>query len=127
MRILIGRMLDHEPWWAEFWSAVGAIAWCLTALAFSPGLHNMPTFAFAVTVLPEWMLYLFGLVTPSAQLWAVRRDHRAARLALAAVMCWWWAVMFLGLTIWSQFTPGMVLYAVPMCSNMVSVAKLRLR
>ncbi len=126
MKVVIARMKDHEPWWAEFWSAVGAIAWCVASIGFSPGLERMPAFAFAVAMVPPWSVYVFGLLVPAAQLWAVRADQRHARVVLCAVMSWWWAMLFLGLAIWTDFTPGMVLYAVMSLANAVSVAVLHL-
>lgn len=125
VRVLIRRMVDHEPWWAEWWSAVAAIGWCLFVLARTDGLASYEGFRMMLAVAPPWAWYASSLALPAGQLWALRRDGRRARWWLAFAMAWWWTFVGLGVAMHGIVVPSLWFYIVFAGMNLNSVYRLR--
>ena len=124
MRVLIGRMAVHEPWWAEWWAAVAALVWC-GAVTVMGGMRQYPGFAFPLEVAPEWVWYGVCVLVPMAQLWALREDERGVRFWACFFMSWWWS--FVGLAVLSKgvAVPSLVFYLIFAGMNLNSVLRLR--
>lgn len=118
------RMTDHEPWWAEWWSALAALVWCAATL-LTGGMAHQPGFRWPLAVAPEWAWYASSVALPLGQLWALRRDEREARWWLCCFMAWWWS--FIGLAVASTgiMVPSLGFYLVFAGINVNSVVRLR--
>ncbi len=125
MRVLFRRMVDHEPWWAEWWAAVAALAWC-AAVVNMGGMGQYPGFAFPLQVAPEWVWYAVCVFVPLAQLWALRRDERRARFWACFLMAWWWTFVGLAVVTRGVAVPSLTFYLVFAGMNLNSVLRLRL-
>ncbi len=126
VRVLIKNMGRHEPWWAEFWSAIAAVVWCLYAMAFI-GANDMPSFRAVSAVVPTGVWYVFSILVPFGQIYALRRDDRVVRLALCCLMAWWWGFLCLAIFMSEPASPGLPLYFTFGCVNLFSLWRLGVR
>ena len=124
-RMLLGRMSDHEPWWAEWWSAVAALGWVLTLSLFTPGMDSSPTFWLVADLAPPWFWYGFSGGLALGQMWALRTDHRKLRWWLALAMGWWWMFVGMAVAVAVPLAPSVALYAAMAFINHYSVLRLR--
>lgn len=120
-------MTAHEPWWAEWWSAVAAVGWVVAAVSLTPGLDAMPAFAMAVSLAPAWFWYSFSLALAAGQVWALRHDRRVLRLLFAGLMGWWWTFVTLAIVQTVPPTPAIALYGTMAALNWHSVLRVRVR
>lgn len=120
------RMADHEPWWAEWWAAMAALAWLIAVVAMG-GMNQYTGFAWPLQVAPEWVWYAVCGAVPLIQFWALRQDERRARFWACFLMAWWWTFVGLAVAIGGIDVPSLILY--PLCAgmNLNSVLRLRLK
>jgi len=118
-------MADHEPWWAEWWSAVIALAWCLYNATGVSGLEALAPYQAVTEIVPSGYVYLFASIVPVMQALALRLDRRPARLALCAIMAWWWGFITLAIIFLAPVsTPAVPMYAGMACINLNSLWRL---
>lgn len=116
-----GRVLRREPWWAEFWSAATAIAWSMSAFR---GVEAWPSMQVLLQLGGEPFWHAAGLGLGLAQLAFLLADRRALRWCGAVAMCWFWAVLTLGVWAAVPGSPGVAVYAGWVGANVFSILRL---
>lgn len=120
MKVLIGRVIQHDPWSAEFIVALAGLAWCLYSIFLTSGLETLDAFKVLLAVVPPPMVYVIASVFPALQLYALRKNIRHLRWYLCAFMGFWWS--FLALCVGQVAnTPGVALYGAAAAANYLSV------
>ena len=126
MRVLFRRMVDHEPWWAEWWAAVAALVWGL-AVSVMGGMEQYSGFALPLQVAPAWFWNALCVFVPMIQLWALRKDDKEARFCACFLMAWWWTFVGLAVAADGILIPSLIFYPVFAGMNLNSVFRLRLK
>ena len=124
VKVLVGNMANHEPWWAEWWSAIAALFWCATTV-YMGGLKVFPGFSPLLQVAPQWFWYMFGFAAPIGQIWALRSDRRNTRFWLCFAMAWWWSFVWFAVAANGIQVPSLIFYGVFALINLNSILRLR--
>lgn len=124
VRMEIRRVLEQEPWWAEFWSAATAVLWAGMTYLSLERFYEWPS----VRVLSEigdgrfWCLLGFGL--GFSQVVALAMNRRWARWVVALAQGWFWGVLTLGVWIAEPWSPAVAVYAGWCAINVFSIVRL---
>lgn len=104
-------ILQREPWWAEFWSAITALAWAGLSYASRDNLDVWPSMQVLSRIGDDrfWHLVAFGL--GMSQLLFLLCNQRWLRWTAALLLCWFWAVLTLGVWVAVPWAPGVAVYA----------------
>ncbi len=107
----VPRVFRREPWWAEFWSALTALAWAGLSWGNANDLDAWPSMQVLLRLGGErtWHLLAGGLGL--AQLLFLLVDYRWLRWGGAVAGCWFWAVLTLGIWVAVPWAPGVAVYA----------------
>lgn len=111
----------REPWWAEFWAAMGAILWAGWALGFPDREAEITAFRVVQEVAPWYTWMIIALIGGAGQLIAILIDHKTFRRVFAFVMGWFWTFLVLSLVQTVPITPSTALYMMAAGMNYVSV------
>ena len=117
----------HEPWWAEWWSAVAAVCWAAAGMTVTGGIYAVPAGQVMLGLAGEGVWYGSGVALGLTQAAALRHDLKHVRWWVAMVLGWWW--IFLGLaTLLADDPPraGVAFYFVFAAANLTSVLRLRM-
>ncbi len=118
----VRQIFRHEPWWAEFWSACTAMLW--GGLSLHSPVVPWPSMQVLLRLGDDrfWSLIGFGL--GAMQLAFLLADHRWLRWAGAVALCWFWAVLTLGVWVAMPGAPGTAIYAGWCGINVFSILRL---
>lgn len=114
----------REPWWAEFWSGATALAWATASYASTDPLAMWPSMQVLLQIGGDGLWHALGLGLGLAQLGFLVADHRWLRWGAALAMCWFWAVLTLGVWAAVPGAPGVVVYAGWCGINVFSILRL---
>lgn len=117
-------VLRREPWWAEFWSAITAITWAGLSYASPADMERWPSMQFLLRIMPDDCWQALGLTMGVAQMGALLGDWRWLRWGGAVVMCWFWALLTLGVWMAVPWAPGTAVYAGWAGINIFSILRL---
>lgn len=101
----------REPWWAEFWSAVTAMVWAGASFTSQEPLAVWPSMQVLLRIGGDQFWHVLGLGLGLGQLSCLIADRRWLRWGMALAMCWFWAVLTLGIWAAVPGAPGVVVYA----------------
>lgn len=118
----------REPWWAEFWSALTALAWAGFCWGGEPGgvpdLDTWPSMQVLLRLGDDrtWPLLAGGLGL--LQLGFLAADRRWLRWGGAVAGCWFWAVLTLGVWAAVPWAPAVPVYGGWCGINLFSILRL---
>lgn len=118
----LSRLLRREPWWAEFWSALTAIAWG----GLSSLTDSWPSMTVLLRLEDERFWHSAGIGLGVVQMMVLISDHRWLRWAGAVALCWFWAVLTLGVWAAVPGAPAVAVYAGWCAINATSICRLPL-
>ena len=118
------RVLRREPWWAEFWSAATAIGWAATSFGAARDMGDWPSMQVLLRLGGEGFWNLAGMGLGLAQVVFLLMDRRWLRWAAAVLMCWFWAVLTVGVWAAVPGSPGVAVYAGWCGINVFSILRL---
>lgn len=104
-------ILRREPWWAEFWSALTTLAWVGLSYASTEQLAVWPSMQVLLRIGDDRFWHLVGLGLGLAQLLFLLCNRRWLRWGAAIFLCWFWAVLTLGVWVAVPWAPGVAVYA----------------
>lgn len=116
------RVFRREPWWAEFWSAVTAIAWAGMSWGSGNELDAWPSMRVLLRIGDEGFWHAAGFGLGALQLAFLLGNRRWLRWGGAMAMGWFWAVLTLGVSV--AGAPGVAVYAGWCGINVFSVLRL---
>lgn len=119
-------LLHREPWWAEWWSATGAIAWACWIVWQPLELADREPYQVISFIASDAQWACIGLIIGATQLVAVSLDHRWARFGAAFLAGLFWVCLAYGLWLGNMSAPGAAVYAVLGAANMTSLVLLNL-
>ena len=120
----VSRVFQREPWWAEFWSAATAIAWSAVSLADADAMGAWPSMLVLLQLGGDRFWHAMGMGLGVAQLAFLLLDQRWLRWSAAVAMCWFWAVLTLGVWAAVPGSPGGAVYAGWCGINLFSILRL---
>lgn len=104
------RML-HEPWMAEFWSALVATSWALLTY-YTPGdMTRWQTMRVLLELAPEEFWTTAPIILGTLQMAALMIDWRPGRWLATVLMAWFWSVVALGVWHGVPWAPTVVFVA----------------
>lgn len=114
----------REPWWAEFWSAATAMAWAGLSWISTDNLAVWPSMQVLLRIGDDrfWHVVAFGL--GAGQVAFLVADHRWLRWIAALALCWFWAVMTIGVWMAVPWAPTVVVYGGWCGINVFSILRL---
>ena len=104
-------ILRREPWWAEFWSAVTALAWAGLSYISTDALAVWPSMRVLLRIGDDRFWHLTGFGLGAMQLVFLLCNHRWWRWGAAILLCWFWAVLTLGIWVATPWSPATAVYA----------------
>ncbi len=116
----IARLLRREPWWAEFWSALTAIAWGALSSLHDP----WPSMQVLLRLEDERFWHSAGMGLGVMQLVFLLSDHRLLRWVGAVALCWFWALLTVGVWAAVPGAPSVGVYAGWCAINATSICRL---
>lgn len=119
----VTTILRREPWWAEFWSSLTALGWaCLSYLSQAP-MVAWPSMRVLLSIGDDrfWHSVAFGLGL--MQLSFLINNNRWPRWVAAILMCWFWALLTLGIWVATPWSPAVAVYAGWCGVNMFSILR----
>ncbi len=116
-------VLGREPWWAEFWSASTVLAWVALSYASTERLAVWPSMQVLLRIGDDRFWHVIGLGLGLAQLVFLLFDRRWLRWIAAILLCWFWAVLTLGVWIAVPWAPGVAVYAGWCAANLLSILR----
>lgn len=117
-------MFRREPWWAEFWSAIVAVAWSFLSAASRTELSEWPSMQVLTDLADAQVWHLVAAGLGVSQLMYLVLDARWLRWAMAIVMCWFWGVLTAGVWTATPWAPGVAVYAGWCGINVFSILRL---
>ena len=118
------QVFRREPWWAEFWSALTAIAWAGLSYFSMQDLAVWPSMQVLLRIGGDQFWHQIGFGLGVIQVVVLAADHRWLRWGTAIAMCWFWAVLTLGVWVAVPWAPGVVVYAGWCGINVFSILRL---
>lgn len=118
------QVFGREPWWAEFWSALTAIAWAGLSYFGTQDLAAWPSMQGLLRIGGDQFWHRIGFGLGLVQVVVLTADHRWLRWGVAIAMSWFWAVLTLGVWIAVPWAPGAVVYAGWCGINVFSILRL---
>ena len=101
----------REPWWAEFWSALVAMAWALLSYGSMEPLRTWPAMAILTGLAGDQFWHLLGFGLGLCQMVFLLFDRRWMRWGAAVALCWFWGVLTVGVWTAMPWTPTVATYA----------------
>ncbi len=101
----------RDPWWAELWSALTALAWVVLSYASTEQLAVWPSMQVLLQISDDRFWQLIGLCLGLAQLTFLFCNRRWLRWSAAIFLTWFWAVLTLGVWVAVPGAPGVAVYA----------------
>ncbi len=121
----LALIFHREPWWAEFWAAVGALSWA-TWSALSPvGPDQLPAFQIVTQLADESFWQVSGLLLGALQITALVANSRNWRRSACFLGSWWWTFILMAIALANSSVPSLALYAVMAAINLFSLIRLR--
>ena len=124
----IWRLLQREPWWAELWSAVTALAWAGLGWGSTSGitfdLDAWPSMQVLLRLGGDQFWHSAAAVLGIAQLLFLALDRRWLRWMAAVAGGWFWAVLTLGVWAAVPWAPAVAVYAGWCGVNVISILRL---
>ena len=120
----IGALFQREPWWAEFWSGVTAATWAAMSYASPGALGGWPSMRVLTEIASDWSWHLAGIGLGAAQVLFLLCDLRWLRWGAALLLCWFWAVLTLGVWEAVPWAPGVAVYGGWCAVNVFSIVRL---
>ncbi len=120
VKILIKEMSFHEPWWAECWSAIAAITWCITVISMG-GMTEIAGFEMQLAIAPEWVWYILSFGAAIGHLYSLSRSKRILRYWLCFFMAWWWGFVGLAISFQGIVRPSIIFYIIFSAININSL------
>ena len=114
----------REPWWAEFWSATTALSWAGLSYASTDDLSVWPSMQVLLQIGDDRFWHLVGFGLGLFQLVVLIGNQRWMRWIGAVAMCWFWAVLTLGVWVAVPWAPGAAVYAGWCGVNVLSILRL---
>ncbi len=124
LRRVVSAMLRREPWWAEFWSALTALAWAGLSVASVSELRDWPSMRVLTEIGGDRFWHVVGFGSGLSQLLFLLWDQRWLRWGAAVVLCWFWGVLTVGVWQAVPWAPGVAVYAGWCGINMFSILRL---
>lgn len=120
----IWHLLRREPWWAEFWSAITALAWAGLGWDTVWDLDAWPSMQVLLQLGGDRFWHAAAAALGVAQLLFLALDSRWLRWAAAVAGGWFWAVLTLGVWVAVPWAPAVAVYAGWCGINTFSVLRL---
>ena len=89
-------IMRREPWWAEFWSGLIAVAWAVDSVAVNAGAQDWPSMSVLTEIADDQTWHVVALVLGVTQIVLLVLDYRWPRWVAALALCWFWGVMTVG-------------------------------
>ena len=124
LSVEVRRVLDREPWWAEFWSAITALLWAILTYSSLDRLHDWPSMRVVSELGPDRFWHLLGLGLGLCQIVALVADGRWMRWGVAIAQGWFWGVLTLGVWVATPWSPAVAVYAGWCAINVFSTMRL---
>ena len=118
------RLFKREPWWAEFWSASTALAWAGLSYTSVDVLADWPSMRVLTALGSDNFWHVTGFFLGVVQLAALVSEQRWCRWAASIALCWFWAVLTIGVWVAVPWAPSVAVYAGWCGINMFSILRL---
>ena len=118
-------VFHREPWWAEFWAAVGALNWALWTALASEGPDQLPSFQIVTQLAGETFWQFSGGFIGVLQIGALVANSRNWRRGACFLASWWWMFILLAIALTNSSIPSLALYATMASINLFSLVRLR--
>lgn len=118
-------IFHREPWWAEFWAAVGALNWAIWSALIPVGPDQIPAFHIVTRLAGEVFWQVSGALLGALQIAALVVNSRNWRRGTCFLGSWWWMFLLLAIALANTSTPSLALYAVMAAINLFSLVRLR--
>ena len=123
-RARLGAIFHREPWWAEFWAAVGAVVWAIWSALTPVGPDQIPAFQIVTRLAGEEFWQLSGALIGLMQIVALVVNSRNWRRAACFLASWWWMFLVLAIALARSSAPSLSLYLVMATINLFSLVRL---
>lgn len=120
----VALIFKREPWWAEFWSAMTALSWAGLSYWSVEALREWPSMRILTEIGSDEFWHFTGFVLGLAQLLFLLSDRRWLRWGAAVALCWFWAVLTIGVWVAVPWAPGVAVYAGWCGINVFSILRL---
>ena len=114
----------REPWWAEFWSGVASVGWCVISILAASTLESRPGLRYLVEIAPGTYWEVAGISLGALQILALLSNHTAARWVAAFLQAWWWCFITRSIMAYDAASPSVALYICFAGINLFSLARL---
>jgi len=104
-------LFRREPWWAEAWSALTALAWSAMSWGSMENVAVWPSMQVLLRLGDDRTWHLLAGSLGLAQLAFLAMDRRWLRWAGAVAGCWFWAVLTVGIWVAVPGAPSAAVYA----------------
>ncbi len=118
------RLLDWEPWWAEFCSATTAVLWTALTYFCLGHFQDWPSMRVLNEIGDERFWHLLGFGLGSFQIAVLAADWRWGRWLSAAAQGWFWGILTLGVWVATPWSPTIAIYAGWCAVNVLSIMRL---
>ena len=115
----------REPWWAEFWSAIGALTWAAWSSLAPVGPDQIAAFRIVTRLADEGVWQVTGALLGTMQVVALVAGSRPWRRGACFLASWWWMFLLLAIALVNSSVPSLALYAVMASINLYSLVRLR--
>ena len=119
-----GLLFRREPWWAEFWSGLTAMAWSAATWVRPNELDAWPSMQVLLRLETDAFWSMAGFVLGGMQVSVLLADRRWLRWGGAVTMCWFWAVLTVGIWAAVPGAPAVAVYAGWCGINVFSILRL---
>ena len=122
----VARMLAREPWCVEFWSAWTTMLWAGFSYAEVERLRDWPAMRVLLQLGDERFWHMLGFGLGLLQIVGLACGPRWLRWGAALALCWFWAVLTVGVWAAAPWSPVVPVHAGWCAVNVFSVLQ-RLR
>lgn len=121
----VSASFQREPWWAEFWAAVGALNWAVWTALAPIGPDQLPSFQIVTRLAGEAVWQISGASLGILQIAALIVNSRNWRRGMCFLRSWWWMFLLLAIALANSSVPSLALYAIMAAINLFSLVRLR--
>ena len=125
LRTRISAIFHREPWWAEFWAAVGALSWAVWTGISPVGPDQLPAFQIVIQLADERFWQVSGALLGTVQIGALVANSRNWRRGMCFLGSWWWLFILMAIALANSRSPSLALYAIMAVINLFSLVRLR--
>jgi hypothetical protein len=118
------RVLDREPWWAEFWSATTALMWAAMTYSSLDRFRDWSSMRVLSEIGNDHFWFILGFGLGSSQIAVLAMNRRWARWLMAVAQGWFWGVLTLGVWVATPWSPVVAVYAGWCAINVFSIVRL---